>query len=114
MLGLYPWSSNETFDAKVRHFETQEQVAIIRKQWSYFCKEKCSNGGNWFVKFKDPKLPWNYKALTLEALIMIDMMEFNGRFVCRMEVLFLAFIGGIALTIFVIYSIMMGALWSGV
>lgn len=50
--GLYPWEKYDRFDIRVKNVVTGEVAAIIRKQWSYFCKDKCSNGGHYFIKFK--------------------------------------------------------------
>ncbi len=50
--GLFPWEMHDRFDFRFTNRFTDETSAIVRKQWSYFCKDKCSNGGHYFVKFK--------------------------------------------------------------
>lgn len=50
--GLYPWEMHERFDYKITNRYTDDVAAVVRKQWAFFCKDKCSNGNHTFVKFK--------------------------------------------------------------
>jgi hypothetical protein len=52
IFGLYPWELHDKYDIRVVNKYSGGIAAVVRKQWSYFCKEKCSNGGNYFVKFR--------------------------------------------------------------
>jgi hypothetical protein len=45
-----------------------EVVSLIRRQYSRFVKEKCSNGAHYFIKFKDKSMSWSERALILEAV----------------------------------------------
>ena len=50
--GLYPWERHDRHDFKIINIMTQQTAALARKQWSYFCKDRCSNGTHYFLKFK--------------------------------------------------------------
>ena len=70
LFGNYPWTFFFQQDFKVRGVGPKEAevVAIVRRQYSRFVKEKCSNGAHYFVKFKDKSLTWSERALILEAI----------------------------------------------
>ena len=104
--GMYPWEQHDRFDFRIVNKHTEETVAIVRKQWSYFSKDKCSNGCNYFVKFKQRDLPWNYKQLIFEAVMMVDMSHYNARCVFGMEMSVGAIIIGLVILVLIFYGIL--------
>ena len=61
-------------------------AVLVRKQWSHFKKELCSNGTHYFLKFKQRGMPWYHKHLVFEAMLMLDMSHFNNRIVGGKEI----------------------------
>jgi hypothetical protein len=112
VFGLYPWERHDRFDFQVTNQVTGEVAAIIRKQWSYFCKDKCSNGCHYFVKFKQDPIPWNHKQLIFEALMMVDMSHYNLRCLQGMECLMIVIAAMFAILIVIFYAIFMGLTYS--
>jgi hypothetical protein len=51
---MYPWDQYDKFDLKITLAGDKEAmpIALVRRQWSHFGKECCSNGAHYFVKFK--------------------------------------------------------------
>lgn len=78
----------------------------MRKQWAYFCKDRCSNGGHYFVKFKQRPMSWNHKQLIFEALMMLDMSHYNARFMCGMEFISLCFCISIGVLVAITYAVL--------
>lgn len=50
--GHWNWEFHDRVDFKFLNLETNETVAVVRRQYSNLVKEKCSNGGHTFIKFK--------------------------------------------------------------
>ena len=106
--GMYPWQQYEKFDIKVSRVSDNTASVLVRKQWSHFRKEVCSNGSHYFLKFKQKGMPWYHKHLVIEAIMMLDMNHFNDRFVGGKEICFIISVILLIILVLIFFGIFTG------
>jgi len=83
-------------------------AVLVRRQWSKFSKEICSNGAHYFLKFKQKAMPWYTKQLVFEAIVMLDMCHYNNRIVGQAENCTIVFLVGVFVIILIFFGIFAG------
>ena len=106
--GIYPWQQYEKFDFKITRLTDNTPAVLVRKQWTHFKKELCSNGSDFFLKFKQRGMPWYHKQLVFESLMMLDMNHYNNRIVGGKETCFILSIISLISLVLIFFGIFAG------